>query len=134
MNSMAKTYYSNWWYGVVIPVVFELFGWVSIWVASEAGLLREGASALSLLIPLITLLMAVILTPLFALCLFLDARKITRSGCTWEPKPYLWGGIGLLSLASIIVSPYSLMVPIGLFYLYRRYTRVGLFSPKPSSA
>lgn len=75
MNRMAKTYYSNWWYGVVIPVIFELFGWVSLWVASEAGLLRDGASALSLLIPLITLRMAVISTPIFALCLFLDAEK-----------------------------------------------------------
>jgi hypothetical protein len=132
MNDMANTYYSNWWYGVMIPVVFELFGWGSLWVASEAGLLREGASALSLLIPLITLLMAVILTPVFALCLFLDTRKIRRSECAWGPNPYLWGGAGLLCLAAI-VSRFSLVIPLGLFYLYRRNTRVGLFSTKTDS-
>lgn len=130
---MTNTYYSNWWYGVLIPVVFEVFGWVSIWVVSEAGLLDEPSNVFALLVPILAILIAVLLTPVFALCLFLDARKITKSQCAWEPNPYLWGGAGLLCLAAMVVSPYSLVLPLGLVYLYRRSTRVGLFSTKTSS-
>jgi hypothetical protein len=111
---------------VILLLVGELGGSLQELATSSslvAGLLI-GGGALSALVGL------GFLTPFFALCLFMDARNVAREDASWEPNPYLWGGIGLFPILATVVFPLfsGVMVPIGLLYLALRKARVGLFS------
>lgn len=123
----AKTYYSNWWYGIAIPPLLDLVGTGFIKLTQSAGLLREGASVLYVLIPFVTILLSTILIPVFAFSLFLDARKLAAADAPWNPNPYVWGGAGLLSLLGLVIGLNVFKLPIALIYLYYRNKHVGLF-------
>jgi len=114
---------SNWWYGVVIPPVLELVGGGGILVAGRLGLIQDGANPLTILVPGFTLLAGLFLIPVFALCLFFDARAVNQSNTPWNPRPVFWGvGSLLLPLVGVIAFSYSLLVPIAAVYLYRRFS------------
>lgn len=112
---------SNWWYGVAIPPILELIGWAGLGVARPFGYIREGGSAFAILAPGLTLMAGLFLIPVFALCLFFDARAVERSAVAWNPSPILWGVGGLMvPLVGLVGFDQSLSVPIAALYLYRR--------------
>ena len=118
---------SNWWYGVLIPPVLELLGGGGILVAGRLGLIQDGANPLTILVPGFTLLAGLFLIPVFALCLFFDARAANQSNTSWNPRPVFWGvGSLLLPLAGVIAFSYSLLVPIATVYLYRRFSSTSI--------
>lgn len=120
---------SYWWYGVAIPPVLELVGGGGIIVAERLGLIQEGSNALALLIPGFTFLAGIFLIPAFALCLFFDARSVSQSNTSWNPRPVFWGVGGLLiPLVSLVAFSYSLLVPIAAVYLYRRISSASVVS------
>lgn len=114
---------SHWWYGVAIPPALELVGGGGLIVAERLGLIQEGSNALALLVPGFTFLAGIFLIPAFSLCLFFDARAVTQSSTSWNPRPAFWGvGSLLISLVGIVTLSYSLSVPIAIVYLYRRFS------------
>lgn len=107
---------SRWWYGVVIPPALSILG--------QIGLVRGAVWALFVF-------GSILLVPVFALSLFLDARAIARSERNWKPNPFVWGVLGLGPLVPLLLGELSylsatVMVPLALLYLYRRNHHVGL--------
>jgi hypothetical protein len=127
-DSTDETTHSRWWYGVVIPAVLVLLGSATARIGSVVGLFADGGGALALLFIVLTLLLGLLMTPVFAISLFLDARKIRSADVPWDPNPYVWGLAGVAPIVGLVFGTFSLMIPIALVYLYRRNDHVGLRS------
>lgn len=120
---------SSWWYGVaLVPILLGLV-WVS-WAGLEVtGFSSPGNSGA---FPFALISIALVITtwvtaPVFALCLFLDARAIRSNSLDWEPNHYLYGIIGFVHLGALFsVVVYALTIPAGLFYLYQRHQYIGI--------
>lgn len=127
-DSEDRITHSRWWYGVVIPAVLVLVGAGSARIGFAVGLFGENGSVFALLFTLLTLFLGLLMTPVFAISLYLDTRKIRSADVPWNPNPYLWGVIGLAPLIGLVLGTFSLMIPLALIYLYRRNQHVGLRS------
>ena len=120
--------HSRWWYGVVVPATLVLLGSGTARIGSMVGLFGEGGSALGFLFVILTLLLGLLMMPVFAISLFLDARKICSADVPWTPNPYVWGLAGVAPIVGLVFGTFSLMIPIALVYLYRWNDHVGLRS------
>lgn len=119
---------SKWWYGVAIPAGMELIGWISARIVMM--MVTTGGPSVAIVIPAISLLGSILLTPIVALSLFMDTRRIRESDMPWAPNPYLWGGLGLVAFVLVFVISTTSMMLLAVIYLLRRYTQVGLFTSR----
>lgn len=119
---------SRWFYGVVIPPLLEMAGWLVLWLVGTTGILREGSDPLTLLVPVALVLTAVGLVPLFAVSLYLDARAVNDAQGGPIVKPVVWGLVGLGSLVALVLfrAPFTPIIAIA--YLVRRH----LGQPSPA--
>ena len=67
-------------------------------------------------------LLGLVLTILFPVATYVDARAIAESDASWTPDPLVWG---LAALATVVLSAFTLSVVLALYYLYKRHVAVG---------
>lgn len=119
---------SRWWYWIAaVPVsalvalvggVFLLFGFLFD-LFLTGGMLTFGVTFL--LVPVVGLA-GLVLTVMYPVATYVDARAVAESPAEWTPDPLVWG---LVALASVVLSAFSLSVVAALYYLYRRHGAVG---------
>lgn len=106
----------SWWYGVVLPPVLELTGWALLWLVRTTGALRQGSEPLTLLGPMALVLTAVGLVPVFALSLYLDAKRVGDT----VPYPGVWGLLGVGSVLGLVLIHSTFMPVIAIAYVLVR--------------
>ncbi len=93
----ARQYYSNWWYGTLLPLLVlpVLFGTgvVRLFNCPETPLIRSIFLGFGL-----AMIIATFSSPVFVGCLWLDARKLRASDAPWAPNPWLWGASGAVAM------------------------------------
>ncbi|SFF76701.1 hypothetical protein SAMN04488063_0203 [Halopelagius inordinatus] len=119
---------SRWWYWIAaVPVsalvalvggVFLLFGFFFD-LFLTGGLLTFGVTFL--FVPVVGLA-GLVLTVMYPVATYVDARAVAESSAEWTPDPLVWG---LVALASVVLSAFSLSVVAALYYLYKRHGAVG---------
>lgn len=123
---------SKWWYGVAVPPALELLGYGGIAALRAFGGLTPGSAPVALGFAS-TVVIGLLLIPVFAGSLFFDARAVRDAGGSWTPNPWVWGVVGfLLPIVGLVTVSASLMVPIGVGYLWRRFDRDAI-APAPDS-
>jgi len=121
---------STWWYWIAaIPlyvVVSAVFGLLFAVVALAGfGLgLEGGLIGFGLLFVFVVALglTGLVLTILFPIATYIDARAIAASDASWTPDPLVWG---LAALATVILSAFTLSFVLAVYYLYKRHVAVG---------
>lgn len=109
---------SNWWYAVVAPAALEAAGWAGVLLI--LGVAGDDNAPIALA-PVVLVVIALLLIPVFAFGLFMDARTTRVDSADGGPNPYLWGLVGLLvPIAGLVWTTYSFLIPIAVLYLYRR--------------
>ncbi len=122
---------SRWWYWIaVVPIYFAvsfLLGglafavvFLGFWV--DAGVAVSGAFLFALAAFFLAL-PGLVLSVLFPVAVYVDARAVSESGADWHPDPALYG---LVALAGVLVTAFTVSVPLALYYLYRRHEAVGV--------
>jgi hypothetical protein len=124
----ALTPDSRWWYWIAaVPAYFLLstllaFG---VFLLVLTGLALDSGITLFVLFVFAFLLIGlpgVVLSVLFPLATYADARAIAGADVEWTPDPILYG---LLALAAVLMTAFTLSVPLALYYLYQRHRYVG---------
>jgi hypothetical protein len=119
---------SRWWYWIAAVPAFFLVGLVGgafflfaflFDLFLTGGLLTFAAAFV--LVP-IAGLVGLALTVLYPVATYVDARAIAESDATWTPDPVVWG---LVALATVVLSAFSLSAVAALYYLYKRHGAVG---------
>ncbi|MDS0295994.1 hypothetical protein [Halogeometricum luteum] len=120
---------SNWWYWIAAPVllfVLSLGGGALLFVGFLLDIfLTGGLLAISLMVPFAGLvaLVGLVLSVMFPVAVYVDARALSDAPeSTWSPDPVLYG---LVALAGVVVTAFTVSVPFGIYYLYRRHEAVG---------
>ena len=122
---------SRWWYWIAaVPVYFAfslafgglLFGvmFLGFWVDAAfavSGLFVFAVAAFFLALP------GLALTVLFPVAVYVDARAVSEAEVGWHPDPVLYG---LVALAGVLMTAFTVSVPMALYYLYRRHETVGV--------
>lgn len=126
---------SKWWYWIaavplfavvgtglgVLFAVFGLFGFL-FGVGFDAGFLSLLPVAGVVLAIIFVALVGSLLTLLFPLAMYVDARAVSEAGYKWRPDPALYG---LVALAGAVTTTFVVTVPLALYYLYKRHEVVG---------
>ncbi|MFC6874003.1 hypothetical protein [Halobellus marinus] len=119
---------SRWWYWIAaIPLYVVLGGVLAVLFVGAFifDLFLTGGLATVfgafIVIPLLGLV-GLVLTVLFPVATYIDARAIAESDAEWTPDPLVWG---LAALATVVLSAFLLSVLQALYYLYRRHVAVG---------
>ncbi|MFB6091913.1 MAG: hypothetical protein ABEK02_02755 [Haloquadratum sp.] len=119
---------SRWWYWIAaIPLYVVLGGVLAVLFVGAlffdlfltGGLLTLAGAFV--VVPVVGLA-GLVLSILFPIATYVDARAIAESDASWTPDPLLWG---LAALATVVVSAFTLSVVLALYYLYRRHVAVG---------
>ncbi|SFR32838.1 hypothetical protein [Halogeometricum limi] len=120
---------SNWWYWIAAPIVLfvlSLVGGSLFFVGFlfdlffTGGLLSFGAA---LLFGGFAALVGLVISVLFPVAVYVDARALSDAPeSSWSPDPVLYG---LVALAGVVLTAFTVSVPFGIYYLYRRHTAVG---------
>lgn len=111
---------SRWYYGVMGVMLFEVVGFGLIALASlgDTGLVSIGTGLFGAMLVVVSLL----LLPLFAVCLYLDAKAVREANESWNPDPRVWAlGAVAVQLVAISATQFTLYIFIGSFYLFRRF-------------
>ena len=117
---------SLWWVGVGLITAAATLLLVA---GLLAPLVTDATVApyLSVLLPFVVVFFVFLLPyPLF---LGLDARAISAGEYEWNPTPWKWAGLGLLSIGTLVLLPSGTVVLaalVGGVYLYRRHTALGI--------
>ena len=119
---------SRWWYWIAAVPLYVVFGGV-------LAVFFVGALLFDLFLTggLVTLFGAVVIVPivglggllltiLFPIATYIDARAIAESEASWTPSPLLWG---LIALATVVGSVFTLSLVVALYYLYKRHVEIG---------
>jgi hypothetical protein len=120
---------SRWWYWIAaVPLYFLLSTIVGVAFFAIAILgFATDLGALTLFVFagvfLLVALPGLLLSVLFPLAVYLDARAVAEADLEWSPDPALYG---LLAVAAVLVSAFTLGVPLALYYLYRRHQHLGV--------
>lgn len=120
VTSSAQASQSEWWYGVVIPPVLELTGAGLLWTVRATGVLDQGSSPLTLLVPLALTVVAFGLVPLFVVSLYVDAKRVGDGSSGTGPGPRVWGLLGVGSLVGLVLFRITFMPIVALLYIWRR--------------
>jgi hypothetical protein len=128
---------SKWWYWIAaVPVValvgtgfgvlFGLLGVVGFLfgVGFDAGALSVVPFVAVALAVVLVALVGGVLTLVFPVAMYVDARAITEAATDyeWRPDPALYG---LVALVGAVTTTFVVTVPLALYYLYRRHESVG---------
>ena len=121
---------SRWWYWIAaIPLYVVVGGALGLLFAVVAlagfGLgLDGGLIGFGLLFVLVVALglAGLVLTILFPVATYVDARAIATSDASWTPDPLVWG---LAALATVVLSAFTLSFVLAIYYLYKRHVAVG---------
>lgn len=128
---------SKWWYwiaavpvvalvGTVFGVLFGLLGFVGFLfgVGFDAGALSLVPFVAVALAVVLVALVGGVLTLVFPVAMYVDARAINEAAADyeWRPDPALYG---LVALAGALTTTFVVTVPLALYYLYRRHETVG---------
>ncbi|RLM56876.1 hypothetical protein DVK02_09850 [Halobellus sp. Atlit-31R] len=119
---------SRWWYwiaaiplsvvlGVVLAVLFVGAFFFDLFLT---GGIATAFGAI-VVFPLLGLV-GLVLTVLFPVATYVDARAIAESEASWTPDPLVWG---LAALATVVLTAFTLSVVLALYYLYKRHVAVG---------
>jgi hypothetical protein len=121
---------SRWWYWIAaIPLYVVAGGAVGLLFAGIAlagfGLgLDAGVVGFGLLFVtvLVLVLAGLVLTIVFPVATYIDARAVAAADTSWTPDPLVWG---LAALATVVLSAFTLSFVLALYYLYKRHVAVG---------
>ncbi|MFA1609754.1 hypothetical protein [Halobellus rubicundus] len=119
---------SRWWYWIAaVPLYVVLGGVLAVFFlgAFLFDLFLTGG-IVSLLgafvvFPIVGLA-GLLLTVMFPIATYVDARAIAESEASWSPDPLLWG---LVALVTVVASAFTLSLVVALYYLYKRHVAVG---------
>ena len=120
---------SRWWYWIAaVPVYFALtlaFGALLVPVfllgfAFDAGV---AVALFAVVGGVFVALPGLALAVLFPVAVYVDARAVSAADVGWNPDPALYG---LVALAGVLVTAFTVSVPLALYYLYRRHGAVGV--------
>lgn len=120
---------SHWWYWIAaVPVYFvlsTLVGFGAFLLAVTGLALDSGVGVFVLFVVAFALIAipGVVLSVMFPLATYADARAIAGAEIDWTPDPVLYG---LIALAAVLVTAFTLSVPLALYYLYQRHRHVGV--------
>ncbi|MFA1609420.1 hypothetical protein [Halobellus rubicundus] len=109
---------SDWWVGVALPPLLEVVGLLALSLSDTV----DGPPTALDVLPAAFVLLSLVLIPVFAIALYVDARAVARSAETWTPDPRLWGVAGVVAPAvglALVDSP--LLLFVGSAYLLRRF-------------
>ncbi|RLM84173.1 hypothetical protein D3D02_15040 [Halobellus sp. Atlit-38R] len=119
---------SRWWYWIAAIPLYVVLGGVLAVLFVGAFLfdlfLTGGIATVFgafIVLPVLGLL-GLVLTILFPVATYVDARAIAESDASWTPDPLVWG---LAALATVVLSAFTLSVVLALYYLYKRHVAVG---------
>jgi hypothetical protein len=60
---------------------------------------------------------------MFPVAVYVDARALSDDpASSWSPDPLLYG---LVALAGVVLTAFTVSVPLAIYYLYRRHVAVG---------
>ncbi|GGJ14114.1 hypothetical protein GCM10008995_25020 [Halobellus salinus] len=121
---------SRWWYwiaavpvyvvvGVVLGVLFAVVALAGFGLGIDGGLIGVG---LLFVVVLGLGLVGLVLTLLFPIATYVDARAVAASDASWTPDPLVWG---LAALATVVLSAFTLSFVMAIYYLYKRHAAVG---------
>jgi hypothetical protein len=121
---------SKWWYwiaaiplyvllGSVFGVLFVGIALLGFGFGVEGGLVGFG---LFFVLVVVLGLVGLVLTILYPIATYVDARAIAASDASWTPDPLVWG---LAALATVVLSAFTLSFVLAVYYLYKRHVAVG---------
>ena len=119
---------SRWWYGIAAIPLYVVLGGVLAVLFVGALLfdifLTGGIVTIFgafVVVPILGLL-GLVLSVMYPIATYVDARAIAESDASWTPDPLVWG---LAALATEVLSAFTLSVVLALYYLYKRHVAVG---------
>lgn len=107
---------SRWYYGVLVVAALELVGFAII---AAAG--TDGAALAAGFVGVALVVVAILMLPVFGLCLYLDARAVRESAESWDPNPVLWAVGGSLLQVVGLAAGSTLYTFVTVVYLFRRF-------------
>lgn len=111
--------------GTLFGITFAIVGLLSfvVGIGFDAGILSVLPFFAAILAVVFVALIGGLLTLVFPLAMYVDARAITESEVSdWRPDPVLYG---LVALAGAVTTTFVVTVPLALYYLYKRHETVG---------
>ncbi|MFB6123262.1 MAG: hypothetical protein ABEJ78_07365 [Haloferacaceae archaeon] len=119
---------SGWWYWIAaVPVFFVLsaaFGVVFVGTAVLGLFVGDGGGVVLLFVLAgLFALVGLVLSVLFPLAVYVDAKAVSAATVDWDPDPVLYG---LVALAGVLMTAFVVSVPLACYYLYRRHGAVGV--------
>ncbi|MGQ4557144.1 hypothetical protein [Halobellus sp. GM3] len=119
---------SRWWYWIAaIPLYVVLGGLLAVLFVGAFlfDLFLTGGIAtvfgVFIVVPALGLF-GLVLSVMYPIATYVDARAIAESDASWTPDPLVWG---LAALATEVLSAFTLSVVLALYYLYKRHVAVG---------
>ena len=121
---------SRWWYwiaaiplyvvaGAAFVFLFAVVALAGFGIGFDAGFVVAGL----LFVAVFVLgLVGLVLTILFPIATYVDARAVAASDAPWTPDPLVWG---LAALATVVLSAFTLSFVLAVYYLYKRHVAVG---------
>ena len=121
---------SRWWYWIAAIPLYVVVGAAAVLLFAVVALFGFGigfdagfvVTGLLFLVIVGLGLIGLVLSILFPIAMYIDARAIAASGASWTPDPLVWG---LAALATEVLSAFTLSVVVALYYLYKRHVAVG---------
>ena len=121
---------SRWWYwiaaiplyvvvGAAFVLLFAVIALLGFGIGFDAGAVVAG---LLFVVALGLGLVGLVLTILFPVATYVDARAVAASDVSWTPDPLVWG---LAALATVVLSAFTLSFVMAIYYLYKRHVAVG---------
>lgn len=127
---------SNWWYWVAAVPIYVVAGIVAATVAGLLFLiglavdigggmgLATGAVGVVLVLGSVAYgLAGVVLSILFPIGIYFDAKEIKAAAVSWDPDPVLYL---LVAAASVLLTAFTVSFVVAIYYLYRRNQAVGV--------
>lgn len=127
-QSSSIEFESYWWSPIALQpfVVLSEYYLVFVFPLTEQGLpgVVSALAELGMGVALLTSNLSFVVTPLFPVALYLDAKAIRDESADWRPNPLVFGALGLLQFADPIATivPFSTLVGVP----YSQYAVVGV--------
>lgn len=121
---------SRWWYwiaaiplyvvaGGAVGLLFAVIALAGFGLGLDAGVVGFGLLFVTVLV---LGLAGLVLTIVFPVATYIDARAVAAADTSWTPDPLVWG---LAALATVVLSAFTLSFVLALYYLYKRHVAVG---------
>jgi hypothetical protein len=121
---------SRWWYWIAAIPLYVVVGAAFVLLFAVVALLGFGigfdagfvAAGLLFVAVFVLGLAGLVLTILFPIATYVDARAVAASDASWTPDPLVWG---LAALATVVLSAFTLSFVMAVYYLYKRHVAIG---------